>query len=66
MVSRKETCATQLVSAGCSSLRKKPRNLTLGEFWTFAAGSTKMSGFFLGGTSAQKYHGLTPICSLTS
>lgn len=56
---------TQVVRAGCSSLRKMPRYLTLGLFWCLGrvAGEMWMVGWCAVGASAQKYQGETPICS---
>lgn len=56
----------QLVSAGCSSLIKMPLYFTLGAPCTFRPPNAQTPSLLRTGTSAHQYHGLTPICSLTS
>lgn len=63
---RENTYDTHPVNAGCSSFKKKPLYLTDGLPCTFFPTTTQCSLLILGGVSVQKYHGLTPICSLTS
>ena len=58
---------TQVLRQGASSLRKMPRYLTFGEGnTTVLLTSMATKSCFSAGTSAQKYHGLTPILRLMS